>query len=66
MLSFHQDFRDLNLFDCSDLDDLISPDPGARTVSTLFLEQYNDDDIFQFLDQYGLTLLLTTCNSFVH
>ena len=58
MWSLRSDFSNVNLFDCSDIDDLISPDPGARTVSSLFLEQYNADDIFQFLEQYGFSHLV--------
>lgn len=58
MLSFNGDFSNIDLFDCSDLDDLIAPDPGARTVSNLFLEQYNEEDIFKFLEEYGIFLFV--------
>jgi hypothetical protein len=63
MISFQEDFTQLNLFDCSDLGDLISPDPGNRTITSLFLGLYDADDIFQHLEHYGLFFLSNSSSS---
>eukprot|EP00770_Monocercomonoides_exilis_P004279 MONOS_4260.1-p1 / transcript=MONOS_4260.1 / gene=MONOS_4260 / organism=Monocercomonoides_exilis_PA203 / gene_product=unspecified product / transcript_product=unspecified product / location=Mono_scaffold00111:30404-33372(-) / protein_length=937 / sequence_SO=supercontig / SO=protein_coding / is_pseudo=false len=36
------------------MEDILSPDPGSRAVSSLFLGTYDEADIFSLLERYGV------------
>lgn len=46
-------FDNVDLFGFTDDEELISPDPGARTQTSTFLKRYSAKDLFDAFEQYG-------------